>query len=127
MTRPAAWWLWAMPRADEPRVPVRLSNGDHALIKAAADSVNVGVAGLMRECAVRYAGVVARELEREIRAGTTTLRRQRIERAEASAPVVRASSLPSEAEEVRRARQERVNAMTSRARAGRPAPKRRAS
>jgi hypothetical protein len=40
-----------MPRADEPRVPVRLSRGDFAIIEAAAKSVNVAVGALMRECA----------------------------------------------------------------------------
>jgi hypothetical protein len=114
-----------VPRADEPRVPVRLSHSDHAAIKAAADSVNVGVAGLMRECAVRYATIVARE----IAAGSITLRRQRVEVAEkaAAGQVVRASSLSRDEGDAGWSRQERVNAMTARARAGKPAPKRRAS
>jgi hypothetical protein len=67
-----------MPRADDPRVPVRLSKSDFATIEAAAGSVNVAVGALMRECAVRYAAVVARE----IAAGNVTgLRRQRVESA----------------------------------------------
>lgn len=105
-----------VPRADEPRVPVRLSDSDHALIKAAADSVNVGVAGLMRECAVRYAAVVARE----IKAGNITLRRQRIETAEKAAAghVVRAASLARE-DDPGWERQQRVNAQRAVARAGR--------
>lgn len=66
-----------MPRADELRVSVRLSASDHALISAAADAVNVGVGGLIRECAVRHAAGVARE----IAAGNISLRRQRVEKA----------------------------------------------
>lgn len=67
-----------MPRADDPRVPVRLSKSDYAVIEAAASSVNVAVGALMRECAVKYAGTVARE----IAAGNVTgLRRQRVESA----------------------------------------------
>lgn len=84
-----------MPRADEPRVPVRLSNSDYKIIEAAAKSVNVAVAALMRECAVRYAGAVARE----VAAGNLTLRRQRVEDAlgAAAGEVVPASSLVARA------------------------------
>jgi hypothetical protein len=104
-----------MPRADEPRIPVRLSDADYAVIEAAARSCNVGMAGLMRECSVRYAAVVAREVV----AGNVTLRRQRVEKAEASAPVVRASSLARE-DDPGWERQQRLNAATARARAGAP-------
>lgn len=96
-----------MPRADEPRVPVRLSHADYAVIEAAAKTANVAVAALMRECAVRHAASVARQ----IMAGEVTgLRRQRIEAAEAAAPVVRASSLRRE-DDSGWARQQRVNAL----------------
>lgn len=79
------------------------------MIEAAASSVNVAVGALMRECAVRYAVVVARD----VAAGNVTLRRQRVAAAvEATGgAVVPASSL-----EVRRranpvgfSRQDRVN------------------
>lgn len=97
-----------MPRKDEPRVPVRLSDSDYAVIEAAAKAANVGMAGLMRECSVRYAAVVARE----VMAGNITLRRQRIEVAEAAAAphVVRAASL-ERAEDAGWLRQQRVNAL----------------
>lgn len=105
-----------MPRADEPRVPVRLSDSDHAAIKAAADSVNVGVAGLMRECSVRYAAVVARE----IAAGNIVLRRSRIEAAvEATGGrVAPASSLVRDDSDAGWSRQQRINAQVARARGG---------
>jgi hypothetical protein len=93
-------------------VPVRLSDGDYAVIKASADGVNVAVAGLMRECAVRYHAVVARE----IAAGNITLRRQKIEKAEAAAPVVRASSLAREGD-AGWERQQRLNAQRARSQA----------
>jgi hypothetical protein len=93
-------------------VPVRLSDGDYAVIKASADGVNVAVAGLMRECAVRYHAVVARE----IAAGNITLRRQKIEKAEAAAPVVRASSLTRE-DDPRWARQQELNEARARSQA----------
>lgn len=80
-----------MPRADEPRVPVRLSTSDYKIIEAAALSVNVAVGALMRECSVRYAGAVARE----VAAGNITLRRQKVDAAIAATggAVVPASSL----------------------------------
>lgn len=109
-----------MPRADEPRIPVRFSSSDMAAIEATAGSVNVAVAALIRECAVRYHALVARQIASGEVSG---LRRQRIEKAEAAAPVVRASALvESEADRVGRERQERVNAMTARARASRKPP-----
>lgn len=60
-----------MPRADDPRVMVRLTPEDHAAIKAAAAEANVSVGGLMRECAVRFAAQVAREA----RDGSVRIRR----------------------------------------------------
>jgi hypothetical protein len=109
-----------VPREGDPRIIVRLSRTDAAVIEAAASEANVAVGALVRECAVRYAGTVARQ----IASGEVTgLRRQRIEVAEAAAPVVRASVLvESEADRVGRERQERVNAMTARARASRKPP-----
>lgn len=104
-----------MPRAEEPRIILRLSATDKAVIDAAAASANVAVGALVRECAVRYAGTVARQ----IASGEVTgLRRQRIEVAEAAAPVVRASSLARE-DDPGWVRQQRVNAQTLRSRAGR--------
>lgn len=102
-----------MPRADEPRVPVRLSDSDHAIIKAAADSANVAVAGLMRECSVRYAGEVARE----IMAGRITLRRQRVEPKPAPKRAVVEPSRGVFAD-VAGTRQQRLNADALRARGG---------
>lgn len=111
-----------MPREGDPRIILRLSETDKAVIEAAAAAANVAVGALVRECAVRYAGTVARQIASGEVSG---LRRQRVEKAEASAPVVRASSLvESEADRVGRERQERVNAMTARARASRSVPKR---
>jgi hypothetical protein len=92
-------------------VPVRLSHADYAVIETAAKSCNVGMAGLMRECAVRYASAVAREVS----AGNITLRRQRIEKAEKAAPVVRASSL-GRADDPGWRRQQELNAAAARAR-----------
>src|SRR5262245_39309210 len=105
-----------MTRADEPRVPVRLSHADYAVIEAAASSANVAVAGLMRECSVRYAAVVAREVV----AGNITLRRQRVAKAAEAAGgrVAPASSLVRDGD-AGGSRQERINAQVARARAGR--------
>lgn len=102
-----------MPRADEPRVPVRLSDADYAVIEAAAKSVNVAVAGLMRECSVRYAAVVARE----VAAGNIVLRRQRIEKAtEAVGGRVAPASSLVRGGDAGWSRQQRVNAQVARAR-----------
>lgn len=98
-----------MPRADDPRVMVRLSPEAHAAIKAAAASANVAVGALMRECAERYATTVARD----VAAGNVRLRRQRVE---AVPGVVRASSLVGPSSEAM-ARQARLNEMAARARA----------
>ena len=51
---------------------VRLSRSDAAVIEAAAASAGVAVGALMRECSVRYAAEVARE----VAAGRVTLRRR---------------------------------------------------
>lgn len=51
-----------MPKADEPRVAFRISATDFAVLEAAARSVNVSAGALARECAVRYAADVAREV-----------------------------------------------------------------
>jgi uncharacterized protein (DUF1778 family) len=104
-----------VPRADEPRVVVRLSHSDYALLEAAAASVNVTVAGLMRECSVRHAA----ETARAVAAGSITLRRQRIEKAveAAGGRVVPAASL-SRVNDPGWLRQQRVNNL------GRGVPKR---
>lgn len=61
-----------MPREGEPRVMVRLSEADAAVIEAAAMSAGVAVGALMRECAVRYAAQVAGD----VAAGRIQLRRR---------------------------------------------------
>lgn len=63
-----------MPRADDPRIVVRMSPQGFRAIKAAADSVNVAVSGLVRECAERYAVDIARE----VAAGRVTIRRNSV-------------------------------------------------
>lgn len=66
-----------MPREDDPRVVVRMTPAGYAAVEAAAESVNVSVGGLMRECSERYAAAVARE----IAAGHLVLRRRKVEKA----------------------------------------------
>lgn len=61
------WLPWIsgvclVPSASDPRVVVRLSPSDFAVIEAAAEAAGVATGGLVRECAVRYAGQVAREV-----------------------------------------------------------------
>lgn len=51
-----------MPSASDPRVVIRLSVGDLAVVEAAAEAAGVATGALVRECAVRFAGVVAREV-----------------------------------------------------------------
>lgn len=61
-----------MPRAEDPRVMVRMSKADRAVIDGAARSVGVSTGGLLRECGVRYAAQVARMVE----SGELRLRRR---------------------------------------------------
>lgn len=93
-----------MPRADDPRIVVRMSPQGFRAIKAAADSVNVAVSGLVRECAERYAVDIARE----VAAGRVTIRRNSVPGA--GPPAVVAPSL-SRGEDAGWTRQQRVNAM----------------
>jgi hypothetical protein len=72
-----------MPRADDPRVVVRMSPSGYALVKAVADRVGVSVGGLMRECAERHAASVARQVE----AGEIVLRRNSVPGPEAATGV----------------------------------------
>src|SRR3954469_18894006 len=51
-----------MPRDDDPRVVVRMTPEDHAALKATAELNDLAVGALVRECAIRYASTVAREL-----------------------------------------------------------------
>lgn len=80
-----------VPRDGDPRIPVRMSPQDYAVIEAAAASVNVAVGALIRECAVRYASAVAAQVAR----GDVRLRRARIDTAvrAVKGQVVPASSL----------------------------------
>lgn len=102
-----------MPRADDPRVMVRMTPEDHAAIKAAADLGNIAVGALMRECAIRYASTVAAE----VRTSGKRLRRAKAVEA-VKGQVAPASSLVVRAPAVdwMTARQERINASTERAR-----------
>lgn len=105
-----------MPKRDEPRVMVRLSPEDEAVIKAAARYANVAVAGLIRECAVRYAAAVAADVRR----GSTRLRRGKAVEAvrgqvqPASSLVVEGGLTPYDV--MMRERQARLNARVERAR-----------
>lgn len=105
-----------MPRADEPRVLVRMGDQDLEKVKAAAERANVGVAGLMRECSVRFADEVA---DRVLR-GEITLRRARIETAvAASEGQVRPAVELVSVEPVVSDRQLLLNQQAARARAAR--------
>jgi uncharacterized protein (DUF1778 family) len=101
-----------MPRADEPRVMVRLSGAEHAMLKAQAESVNASLGGFIRECAVRHGGVVARE----IASGSVTVRRARAVQAVKGQVAPASTLLP--VPDYMRERQARVNASIERARGG---------
>src|SRR4051812_36637126 len=89
-------WRRPMPRADEPRIPVRFSRSDYDLLANIAAHANVSLGGLIRECAVRHAAEVARDVGR----GTTTIRRQRAVQA-VRGQVAPASSLVVESDAVK--------------------------
>jgi hypothetical protein len=76
-----------MPRDDDPRVVIRLTPEDLAAIRAAAAVGDVAVGALVRECAVRYASTVAREL----RVSGKRVRRGNVSKPE---PAVPARSVP---------------------------------
>jgi hypothetical protein len=63
-----------VPRDDDPRVVIRLTPEDHAALKATAEINNIAVGALVRECAIRYASTVAKELRvsgKRLRRGRT--------------------------------------------------------
>jgi len=100
-----------MPRADDPRVVVRMSPSGYALVKAVADRVGVSVGGLMRECAERHAASVARQVE----AGEITLRRNAGPDVVTGPPAVVAAPLSRPSGDAL-SRQARLNAAALRAR-----------
>jgi uncharacterized protein (DUF1778 family) len=105
-----------MPRADDPRVMVRLTPESYAVIKEAAEGANVAVGALVRECAERYAVRVARE----VAAGSVRLRRAKVERASAAGAgrVTTARALVADsAVALAMERQRKLNAAAERARA----------
>lgn len=105
--------MW-VPRSDEPRIPVRFSRPDYDLLASIATHANVSLGGLIRECAVRHAAEVARDVGR----GTTTIRRQRAVQA-VRGQVAPASSLVaplSDSERWARERQARLNRASERSR-----------
>lgn len=67
-----------MPRKGDPRVVVRMSPEGHAALVAAAESADVAVGALARECIERHAVGVAREAA----AGGIKLRRGSVEKAQ---------------------------------------------
>lgn len=104
-----------VPRADDPRVMVRLSPEDHAAVKAAADLANCAVGALMRECAIRYASTVAADVRR----GTTRLRRAKAVEAVKGQVQPASMIVRSPAEDWARERQRKLNESTERSRAKR--------
>lgn len=62
-----------MPRAGDPRLTLRLSRGDLAVLDGAAVSCGVETGALVREAALRAAAGVARDVEE----GRLVLRRRR--------------------------------------------------
>jgi hypothetical protein len=97
-----------MPRADDPRVVVRMSADGYARVKAQADRANVGVAAILRIAGERLADAIADEVV----TGQLDLRRSSIPEA-ATGP---ADVVPPTSVEVRRRanpagfdRQARVN------------------
>lgn len=104
-----------VPREDDPRVVIRLTPEDHAMIKAAADVANVAVGALMRECAVRHAAEVAADVRR----GTTRLRRQKAVEAVRGQVVSASSIVRSPAETWAMEHQRRLNADRERSKAKR--------
>jgi hypothetical protein len=95
-----------MPRADDPRVMVRLTPEDHAAIKAAADLGNIAVAALIRECAIRYCSTVATD----VRQTGKRLRRAKAVEAVRGQVVPASSIVRAPAEDWMADRQRRVNA-----------------
>jgi hypothetical protein len=91
-----------MPKRDEPRVMVRMTWAQHEKLTAVAESVNIGLGGLLRETGVRYGARVARE----VRDGSLEIRRATAVKA-TKGQVRPASSL---AEDWLAQRQQRVNA-----------------
>jgi hypothetical protein len=80
-----------MPRDDDPRVVIRLTPEDLAAIRAAAAVGDVAVGALVRECAVRYASTVAREL----RVSGKRVRRGNVSKPEPSVPKSQPKSEPA--------------------------------
>lgn len=99
-----------MPRKDEPRVMVRLSVPEKELLDGIAKAANIGLGGLLRECALRHAAEVGREAQR----GDLRMRR-RVAVEAVQGHVVPASSLVTRSPEDL-ARQARLNEMRDRAR-----------
>jgi uncharacterized protein (DUF1778 family) len=95
-----------MPRADDPRVVIRLTPEDHAAIKAAADIGNIAVGALVRECAIRYCSTVAADVRR----GSTRLRRAKAVEAVRGQVQPASSIVRAPAEDWMAERQRRVNA-----------------
>lgn len=105
-----------MPRADDPRVVVRMSGVGYAKVKRAADDAGVGVSGLVRECAEMFAPRVAEMIKR----GEITIRRANAPDAVTGPVDVVVPRVLSEADQLMRARQERVNNL---GRVSKPAPR----
>lgn len=115
-----------MPRDGDPRVTVRLDPEALATISAAAESANVSVGALIRECAERYAVSVAKE----VAGGGLRLRRARVAAAVAATggAVRPASSLAKpvdEAAALQAERQRRLNAQIDRSRSAPSSSRRR--
>lgn len=100
-----------MPRADDPRVVVRMSATGYVSVKAAADKAGVAVSGLMRECAERYAVQVAQAVER----GEIIIRRNSVPEAVTGPAAVVSPSLARAADEGW-SRQQRLNERAARSR-----------
>lgn len=104
-----------MPRADDPRIMVRLTPEDHATIKAAADLGNIALSALVRECAIRYASTVAADVRQS---GHRMRRAHAVEAVKGQVVTARSLVVESEADRLRREHQERINESTARARSG---------
>lgn len=63
-----------MPRSDEPRIVIRVSVADKAILDAAASAAGVATGALVREGALRY----AREVAGEAAAGQVRMRRRSV-------------------------------------------------
>lgn len=90
---------------------VRLSRNDYDTIKAAADFANVSMGGLLRECAVKYASAVARD----VREGSVTIRRQRAVQAVKGQVQPASTIVRPPAEDWMLERQRKLNAQRERA------------